>query len=495
MDQVREACGVFGVYAPGIDVAKLVFDGLFALQHRGQEAAGMAVSDGETITVVRDLGLVTSVFDARTLASLQGDLGLGHVRYSTSGPSNWANAQPVYRGDGRAGFALGHNGNLTNVSKLEAEAGMLPGILTSDSELVAELLAREFPPEGTEADADFEQGLSAVLPRLEGAFSLGVIDMTRLVAVRDPNGFRPLCLGQLPPATEGEPGGWVIASESPALDVVGASFVRELEPGEMVVIDADGPRSLFPFDKERIDPRLCIFEFVYFARPDTRLYGREVHAARRRMGEQLAEEAPADADLVIGVPDSGVPAAEGFAARSGITFGHGLVKNRYIGRTFIAPTQQDRIDGVRRKLNPLRESIAGRRLIVVDDSIVRGTTTAPDGEAAARGGGGGDPPTDLVAAVPLAVLLRDRHAGARGAAGGADGGRRDRRPPRRRLGGVPVPRRAAVSDRRPGRRLLLGLPYRQVSRSDRRSLPALTSAAALPLAPRLPIPGNGPSRS
>jgi amidophosphoribosyltransferase len=375
MDQVREACGVFGVYAPGIDVAKLVFDGLFALQHRGQEAAGMAVSDGETITVVRDLGLVTSVFDARTLASLQGDLGLGHVRYSTSGPSNWANAQPVYRGDGRAGFALGHNGNLTNVSKLEAEAGMLPGILTSDSELVAELLAREFPPEGTEADADFEQGLCAVLPRLEGAFSLGVIDMTRLVAVRDPNGFRPLCLGQLPPATEGEPGGWVIASESPALDVVGASFVRELEPGEMVVIDADGPRSLFPFDKERIDPRLCIFEFVYFARPDTRLYGREVHAARRRMGEQLAEEAPADADLVIGVPDSGVPAAEGFAARSGITFGHGLVKNRYIGRTFIAPTQQDRIDGVRRKLNPLRESIAGRRLIVVDDSIVRGTTT------------------------------------------------------------------------------------------------------------------------
>jgi len=372
---VREACGVFGVYAPGIDVAKLLFDGLFALQHRGQEAAGMAVSDGETITVVRDLGLVTSVFDARTLSSLQGDLGLGHVRYSTSGPSNWANAQPVYRGDGRAGFALGHNGNLTNVSKLEAEAGMLPGILTSDSELVAELLAREFPPEGTEADADFEQGLCAVLPRLEGAFSLGVIDMTRLVAVRDPNGFRPLCLGLLPPAVEGGPGGWVIASESPALDVVGASFVRELEPGEMVVIDAAGPRSLFPFDKERIDPRLCIFEFVYFARPDTRLYDREVHAARRRMGEQLAEEAPADADLVIGVPDSGVPAAEGFAARSGVTFGHGLVKNRYIGRTFIAPTQQDRIDGVRRKLNPLRESIAGRRLVVVDDSIVRGTTT------------------------------------------------------------------------------------------------------------------------
>ncbi len=377
MDQVREACGVFGVYAPGLDVASLVFDGLFALQHRGQESAGMAVSDGETITVVKDMGLVTSVFDARTLSSLQGHLGLGHVRYSTTGPSTWQNAQPVYRSVGSAGFALGHNGNLTNIPALEARAGVLPGTSGSDSDLIAELLALASPPDAEAAPdgSDFERALLEVLPLLDGAFSLGALDATHLVAVRDPNGFRPLCLGRLDPVEPGGAGGWVVASESPALDIVGARFVRELEPGEMVVIDASGPRSSYPFPSERVDPRLCIFEFVYFARPDTRLFGREVHAARNRMGMQLADEAPLEADLVIGVPDSGVPAAEGFSARSGIAFGHGLVKNRYIGRTFIAPTPQARIDGVRRKLNPLRETIENKRLVVVDDSIVRGTTT------------------------------------------------------------------------------------------------------------------------
>ncbi|MCU1490089.1 MAG: amidophosphoribosyltransferase [Acidimicrobiaceae bacterium] len=373
---VKEACGVFGVYAPGTAVAPLVFDGLFALQHRGQESAGMAVSDGDTITVVKEMGLVTSVFDARSLSSLQGHLALGHVRYSTTGPSTWHNAQPVYRAHGRAGFALGHNGNLTNVAALEDEAGMLPGVSGSDSDLIAELLAREFSPEGSEGDGnDLERALLSVLPRLEGAFSLGLMDERRLVAVRDPNGFRPLCLGRLDPEEEGGEGGWVVASESPALDIVGARFVRELAPGEMVVIDADGLRSSWPFAAERVDPRLCVFEFVYFARPDSLLYGRQVHAARHRMGERLAEESPVEADLVIGVPDSGVPAAEGFAARSGIRFGQGLVKNRYIGRTFIAPTQEARIEAVRRKLNPLRESIEGLRLIVVDDSVVRGTTT------------------------------------------------------------------------------------------------------------------------
>jgi amidophosphoribosyltransferase len=373
---VREACGVFGVFAPGADVPRLVFDGLFALQHRGQESAGMAVTDGETITVVKDMGLVTSVFDARTLASLQGHAALGHVRYSTNGPSTWQNAQPVYRAVGRAGFALGHNGNLTNVAALEAEAGMLPGMTTSDSDLIAELVARASPlDEDAAADGrDLERTLLAVLPRLEGAFSLGVLDASRLIAVRDPNGFRPLCLGRLAPSG-GREAGWVVASESPALDVVGAELVRELDPGEMLVIDADGPRSLRPFPPERVEPRLCIFEFVYFARPDSLLLGREVHAARHRMGEVLATEAPADADVVIGIPDSGVPAAVGFSARSGIPFGHGLVKNRYIGRTFIVPTQEARVAGVRRKLNPLRETIAGRRLVVVDDSIVRGTTT------------------------------------------------------------------------------------------------------------------------
>lgn len=376
MGEVREACGVFGVYAPEAEVAKMVFDGLFALQHRGQESAGMAVSDGETITVVKDMGLVTSVFDARSLASLDGHLAIGHVRYSTTGPSTWQNAQPVYRSDGPSGFALGHNGNLTNVAKLEADAGLLPGVLTSDSDLVAELLASAFPPDDVDgAGGELEAALMGVLDRLEGAFSFVLIDERKLYAVRDPNGFRPLCLGRLDPREPGGSGGWVVASESPALDVVGARFVRELEPGEMVVIDGDGPRSRWPFSPGRIDPRLCVFEFVYFARPDTYLYGREVHAARRRMGERLAAESPVEADLVIGVPDSGVPAAEGFAAASGIPFGQGLVKNRYIGRTFIAPTQAARVEAVRRKLNPLRESIAGKRLVVVDDSVVRGTTT------------------------------------------------------------------------------------------------------------------------
>jgi amidophosphoribosyltransferase len=365
---VREACGVVGVFAPGTEVAVLVYDGLFALQHRGQESAGMAVSDGDTITVVKDMGLVTSVFGARSLSALQGHLGLGHVRYSTSGASTWQSAQPVYRSVGAAGFALGHNGNLTNVAALEEAAGMLPGVLDTDSDVIAELVARAMEAADPAAPDALEAALLEVLPRLEGAFSLGLVDAHHLVAVRDPNGFRPLCLGSLER-------GFVVASESPALDVVGASFVREIEPGEMLVIDADGVRSLRPFPAERHEPRLCVFEFVYFARPDSYLRGREVHAARRRMGERLAGETPVDADLVIGVPDSGVPAAEGFAAASGIPFGHGLVKNRYIGRTFIAPTAQARREAVRRKLNPLRESIAGRRLVVVDDSIVRGTTT------------------------------------------------------------------------------------------------------------------------
>jgi amidophosphoribosyltransferase len=381
---VKEACGVFGVYAPDAKVAQLVFDGLFALQHRGQESAGMAVSDGDTITVVKDMGLVTSVFDERTISSLDGHLGIGHTRYSTTGKSTWHNAQPVFRNVGRAGFALGHNGNLTNTAKLAAEAGMLPGIETSDSDLVAELVARLFPA-GDEPSFDEEStgrpllagvagdslvhALGEVLPSLEGAFSLVVMDAAHLVAVRDPNGFRPLCLGALPG------GGYVVASETPALDVVGASFVRELEPGEMLVLDSDGTHSIFPFPSERIDPRLCILEFVYFARPDSLLHGREVHAARHRMGERLAAQSPAEADLVLGVPDSGVPAAEGYAAASGIPYGQGLVKNRYIGRTFIVPGEAARAEAVRRKLNPLRESIGGRRLVVVDDTIVRGTTT------------------------------------------------------------------------------------------------------------------------
>jgi amidophosphoribosyltransferase len=369
-DHPKEACGVFGVCAPGSHVAPLVFDGLYALQHRGQESAGMAVSDGETLMVDRGMGLVTNVFNEYNLAALQGELAIGHTRYSTTGASEMRNAQPVYRASGESGFALGHNGNLTNTAELAEAAGMLPGISTTDSDLVAELIARAFPPEGEGSPDgnDLERALTQVLPSLKGAFSFVLLDSAHVIGVRDPNGFRPLCLGKLD-------AGFVLASETPALDVIGAHFIREVEPGEMIVIDRHGYRSVFPFPPERLDPKLCIFEFVYFARPDSQLYGKEVHGARRRMGELLAEQSPVDADMVMGVPDSGVPAAEGYARRSGIPYGQGLVKNRYIGRTFIAPSQDLRARGVRRKLNTLKENIAGKRLVVVDDSIVRGTTT------------------------------------------------------------------------------------------------------------------------
>ncbi|MDH3753657.1 MAG: amidophosphoribosyltransferase [Acidimicrobiia bacterium] len=370
-DSPREACGVVGIYAPGQAVSHLLYLALYALQHRGQESAGMAVSDGETLTIVKDMGLVATVFDDRMLAALAGHLGIGQTRYSTTGSSSWKNSQPVYRTIGNVEFALGHNGNLVNTVALADEAGFLPGTVESDSDVMAELVAVDLARVGAEARSDerhLERAVARVVPSFEGAFSVVFADEGHVIGVRDPNGFRPLCLGRLD-------NGWVLASESPALDTVGATFVRELDPGEMVVIDAAGVRSSRPFDDERVNPKLCLFEFVYFARPDTQLYGQGVHHARVRMGEELAAHAPAEADMVMGVPESGVPAAEGFARRSGIPFGHGLVKNRYIGRTFIAPNQRLRALGVRMKLNPLRDNIAGQRLVVVDDSIVRGTTT------------------------------------------------------------------------------------------------------------------------
>ncbi|HEY2302222.1 MAG TPA: amidophosphoribosyltransferase, partial [Acidimicrobiales bacterium] len=269
------------------------------------------------------------------------------------------------RSVGDEGFALGHNGNLTNTAALAEEAGMLPGVVTSDSDLIAELLARHLT---VNPEAGLVGALEKVLPTLEGAFSLVIADNNKLIGVRDPNGFRPLCLGRLD-------AGWVLASETPALDIVGAHFVREVDPGELLVVDADGHRTLRPFPAERINPTLCLFEFVYLARPDSQLYGEELHGARERMGEMLADQSPVSADMVMGVPDSAIPAAEGYARRSGIPYGQGLVKNRYIGRTFIAPNQAERDRSVRRKLNPLRGNIEGKRLIVVDDSIVRGTTT------------------------------------------------------------------------------------------------------------------------
>ena len=371
-DKPKEACGVFGIYAPDQPVAHLTYDGLFALQHRGQESAGMAVSDGDLILVHKEMGLVANAFDGYKLAALQGHLAIGHTRYSTTGSSTWRNAQPVHRSvlgeEHNSTFALGHNGNLTNTGVLAEEAGMLPGAVASDSDLVAELIARSYGRSPRSDDRDLEEALLKVLPRLEGAFSFVVMDEGHLIGVRDPNGFRPLCLGRLDR-------GFVLASETAALDIVGAHFIRELAPGEMVVIDASGIRESHPFEPARIDPKLCLFEFVYFARPDSVLYGREVHGARQRMGEVLAAQSPVDADMVMGVPETALAAAQGYARRSGIPFGQGLIRNQYMGRTFISPDQADRDRAVRRKFNPLRENIAGKRLVVVDDSIVRGTSS------------------------------------------------------------------------------------------------------------------------
>lgn len=376
MEELREECGVFGIYAPDRHVSYLAFDGLFALQHRGQESAGMAVTDGQELTVLRDMGLVTQVFDERKLASLQGHMAIGHTRYSTTGSSEWRNAQPCFRHSEIGGFALAHNGNITNTAALAEEAGVLPGTITSDSELVAELVIQEMTRacrNDEDASAALVAALETVMPRVEGAYSMVIMDTDRLIAIRDPHGFHPLCLGRLDDA------GWVLASETPALHTVGAQFIREIEPGEMVVIEDGTPVSMRPFPPEQIDPRLCFFEFVYFARPDSYLYGKQNFTVRYRLGELLAKAAPppTDSDLptiVIGVPDSGLPAAEGYATAAHLPLSQGLVKNRYIGRTFISPDPANRAQAVRRKLSPLTENVKGKRLIVVDDTIVRGTT-------------------------------------------------------------------------------------------------------------------------
>jgi amidophosphoribosyltransferase len=353
---------VFGVWAPGEDVAKLTYYGLYALQHRGQEAAGIAVSDGETLVVYKDLGLVAQVFDEPTLSSLKGHIAIGHTRYSTTGSSTWENAQPTFRTTrGGTGLALGHNGNLINTVELAARAADQDmfdrGGPTTDSDVMTGLLAAR-------PDLSIEATALEVLPTLQGAFSLVFMDEHTLYAARDSHGFRPLVLGRLER-------GWVVASETAALDIVGASFVREIEPGELIAIDGDGLRS------ERFAPprpKGCLFEYVYLARPDTTIAGRNVHAARVEVGRRLAREHPAEADLVIPVPESGTPAAIGFAEASGIPYGLGLVKNAYVGRTFIQPSQTIRQLGIRLKLNPLRDVLRGKRIVVVDDSVVRGNT-------------------------------------------------------------------------------------------------------------------------
>jgi amidophosphoribosyltransferase len=391
----RDACGVFGVWSPGEDVAKLAYYGLYSLQHRGQESAGIAVSDGSRIVVYKDMGLVAQVFNESVLNTLRGHVAIGHCRYSTSGSSVWENAQPTFRATPSASLALGHNGNLINTLELAGllggQSAALAGRATSDTDVLTALFAASgigsvangsvangsvangsvangSVANGSVANGSARPGVEAAaltaLPLVKGAFSLVFMDERTLYAARDPQGFRPLVLGRVAR-------GWVVASETAALDIVGATFVREIEPGELVAIDEAGVRSHTFAPAKRAG---CLFEYVYLARPDTTIAGRSVQATRLEVGRRLAAEYPADADLVIGVPESSTPAAIGYAQASGIPYGQGLVKNSYVGRTFIQPSQTIRERGIRLKYNPLREAIEGKRLVVVDDSIVRGNT-------------------------------------------------------------------------------------------------------------------------
>jgi amidophosphoribosyltransferase len=359
-DGPRDECGVFGVLAPGHDVARLAYFGLYALQHRGQESAGIASCEGGHITTLRELGLVSQVFDEQKLQALSGDMAIGHVRYSTTGGGAWENAQPVWRSDRRE-VALAHNGNLTNAVELynELRDRGLAFRGTSDSEIIAALLS------SSEADT-IEDAVAAVMPRLEGAYSTVVMTKHAVVAFRDPHGVRPLSLGELD-------GRHVVASESCAFDIIGGRLLREVQPGELVSLTERGleVREAVPSS----EPARCVFEHIYFSRPDTRLEGRVLQQVRGRMGEILWREAPVEADLVISVPDSGNPAANGFARASGIPQDDGLIKNRYVARTFIQPGQELRKHGLRMKFNPLPEIVADKRVVVVDDSIVRGNTT------------------------------------------------------------------------------------------------------------------------
>ena len=395
----REECGVFGVWAPGEDVSRLTYFGLYALQHRGQESAGIATSNGSQILVYKDLGLVSQVFDDQALSNLTGHIAVGHVRYATQGATTWENAQPMLGPAAGSTLALAHNGNLTNTRELmdavratsgEDLSGELGRGSSTDTAVLAALLnlvSEHGALEGWDSAADvltsgitddveldaaylapaplsIQQTAHRVLPMLRGAFSLVFMDERTLYAARDPHGVRPLVLGRLG-------NGWAVASETAALDIIGAAFVREIEPGELIEIDEDGVRSSRFATARRAG---CVFEYVYLARPDTRIAGRSVITSRNEMGAALAREHPVEADLVIATPESGTPAAIGYAQASGIPYGQGLVKNAYVGRTFIQPTQTLRQLGIRLKLNPLREVIEGKRLVVVDDSIVRGNT-------------------------------------------------------------------------------------------------------------------------
>jgi amidophosphoribosyltransferase len=362
---IHEECGIFGIFGPeGTEASAAVYYGLFALQHRGQESCGIAANNGGDIKVFKDMGLVNEVFDTRGLADLPGRMAIGHVRYSTTGNSVRENAQPLVTRYSKGLMALAHNGNLSNTAHLRKNLGELGAIFqtTIDSEIIAYLVARFRNQTKT-----VEEAVSKAMEMLEGAYCLLIMSRGKLIAVRDPLGFRPLCIGQLGEA-------FIFASESCALDAVGATFIRDVEPGEIVVVDKNGMTSLRTHCRG-LD-RKCIFEYIYFARPDSKIDGVSVHEARLQAGRLLARQHPVEADLVLGVPDSGIDAAIGYSQESGIPYAKGFVKNGYVGRTFIQPTQAQRETAVRIKLNPIRSSVAGKRVVMVDDSIVRGTTSA-----------------------------------------------------------------------------------------------------------------------
>ncbi|MDQ3924418.1 MAG: amidophosphoribosyltransferase [Actinomycetota bacterium] len=355
---------MFGLYSRALEgeLAQRTYFGLYALQHRGQESAGIAISDGESTLALREMGLVSQVFDERKLATLEpGHIALGHVRYSTTGSASWENAQPEFHGRGEVNVAVAHNGNLVNAAALrrELEGEGFEFESTSDTAAIAACAVGEL-----EKGLSVEEAVLGAMRRLSGAYSVAMVFRDKLVAFRDPHGFRPLCIGEIE-------GGYTVSSETCGLDIIGAGFLREIEPGEVVVIDDEGLKS---YRGESPRRALCVFEYVYFARPDSRFDGREVADARQRMGEILAEEAPAEAEVIIPVPDSGIMAAVGYSKASGIPYAEGLIKNRYVGRTFIEPTDGMRQLGLRLKLNPLPSVIDGKRLVVIDDSIVRGNT-------------------------------------------------------------------------------------------------------------------------